>query len=314
MKNRKVVLWIILVVDIFIIIEAGLFIWKKLQTPKAKPEATKVVEKRPPVLTPEVVKKPAEKPKAVAKKKTISSKPVKPKVAQKPKVAKPKKKEKPKPVEPAIKKLSTSTTVTKKKKTSKTPPQKKTVTKKTETTADIIRSRGDLIFGFETTLQGWEIPDWALEKDDHVAKSATLSREHASEGQYSLKLVADFPGGGAWTAALIEVMEYFDWSTYSVISVDVYIPEGATNKLKGEIIFTVGEDWTWTEMSRTTKLKTGEWTTIKANMKPGSKTWRRYKPDDEFRADVRKVAIRIASDKFPVYNGPIYIDNIRLIK
>ena len=303
MKNRKVVLWIILVVDIFIIIEAGLFVWKKLYMPKGKPEATKVVEKRPPVLTPKVVKKPAEKPKVVAKKKTISSKPTKPKVTQKPKVTEPKKKEKPKPVKPAIKKLSTSTTVAKKKKTSKT-----------ETTADIIRSRGDLIFGFETTLEGWEIPDWALEKDDHVAKSATLSREHASEGQYSLKLVADFPGGGAWTAALIEVMEYFDWSPYSVISVDVYIPEGASNKLKGEIIFTVGEDWTWTEMSRTTKLKTGEWTTIKANMKPGSKTWRRYKPDDEFRADVRKVAIRIASDKFPVYNGPIYIDNIRLIK
>lgn len=313
MKNRKLVLWVILVVDIFIIIEASWFIYNKLNKPKGKPEAIEVVEKKPPVVTPKVAKKPAEKTKITAKKKATPSKTTKPEIAQKPKVEKPEP-EKPEPVKPTIKKLSTPATVAKKKETSETPPQKKTVANKSSTAADIIKSRGNLIFGFETTLAGWEIPDWALEKKDHVAKDLAISRDYASEGQYSLKMTADFPGGGVWTAALVEVLEYFDWSPYSIISIDIYVPEGATSKLKGEIIFTVGEDWTWREMSKTTKLKAGTWTTIKADIKPGSKDWRRYKPDDEFRADIRKFAIRVASDKYPVYSGPIYIDNIRLIK
>jgi hypothetical protein len=109
-------------------------------------------------------------------------------------------------------------------------------------------------------------------------------------------------------------MEYYDWTKYSTIAVDIYVPVGATDRLKAKICLTVGEDWKWVEMSRTIKLEPGKWTTIKANMMPESKDWTHYTPTDQFRADVRKIAIRIDSDKYPVYNGPIYIDNIRLIK
>jgi hypothetical protein len=39
--------------------------------------------------------------------------------------------------------------------------------------------------------------------------------------------------------------------------------------------------------------------------------WKRTKVDKEFKADVRKVAVRIESNKTP-YTGPIYIDDIRV--
>ena len=57
--------------------------------------------------------------------------------------------------------------------------------------------------------------------------------------------------------------------------------------------------------------ETGVWTHISANLKPGSADWKRTKPTDEFRADVRKIAVRVESSK-PAYSGPIYIDNVVL--
>jgi hypothetical protein len=74
----------------------------------------------------------------------------------------------------------------------------------------------------------------------------------------------------------------------------------------------VGEDWAWTEMARLVKLVPGEWTTITASIVPGSSDWRRIEVTDKFRADVRKLGIRIESNMRPVYSGPIYIDNIRV--
>jgi hypothetical protein len=95
--------------------------------------------------------------------------------------------------------------------------------------------------------------------------------------------------------------------------VDVYLPYNAPPGLKGRIILTVGEQWTWTEMNRGVALKPGQWTTVTAHLKPGSMDWKFF-PDEQFRRDVRKIGIRIESDKTPTYRGPIFIDSVRLQK
>jgi hypothetical protein len=78
------------------------------------------------------------------------------------------------------------------------------------------------------------------------------------------------------------------------------------------MILTVGEEWKFTEMSRTVALVPGKWTNITADLLPGSRSWKMTDVDDNFRRDVRKIHIRIESNK-AAYKGPIFIDNIVLI-
>ncbi len=170
-----------------------------------------------------------------------------------------------------------------------------------------------VLFGFEGSLQGWDIPDWAYEKPDHVQQSVEPSDKFASEGKGSLEMMADFPGG-KWTGAIVEIMQYFDWTNYSKLEADIYLPAGAPEGLKGTIILTVGDEWKWVEMSRAISLVPGQWVTIVADLKPGSIDWRRIQVDDTFRKDVRKIDIRVFSNNLPAYTGPIYIDNVRVIK
>lgn len=169
-----------------------------------------------------------------------------------------------------------------------------------------------VIFGFEKNTQGWEIPEWALEQQDHVAKTLDISKDAAKEGESSLKVMVDFPGK-MWTAAVIEDFEYFDWTPYKEVACDIYVPKEAPAGMKAKIILTVGENWKFTEMSRSIPLVPGEWVTISANLLSGSEDWKRTVVDETFRQDVRKIAIRVESNKQPVYNGPIYIDNFRVV-
>lgn len=170
-----------------------------------------------------------------------------------------------------------------------------------------------VLFGFEKDTQGWEIPEWAIEQEDYVAKSVEVSKDAAKEGKSSLKMTASFPGK-MWTAALTEDFEYFDWTPYKSVSVDIYIPKEAPVGLKAKIILTVGENWKFTEMSRSIALVPGEWVTISANLLPGSEDWKRTVVDEQFRKDVRKISVRVESNRKPEYDGPIYIDNIKLVK
>jgi len=167
-----------------------------------------------------------------------------------------------------------------------------------------------VLFSFEEDVEGWEIPDWAYEQDDYVGEDVGVSKDVAKEGVSSMKLAANFPGG-RWNGAVTEIMEFFDWTPYSAISCDIYLPDNAPSGLKAKMILTVGDNWKWTEMSRSYRLKPGQWNHISANLKPGSEDWKRTKPTNEFRADVRKIAVRVESTK-NAYNGPIYIDNILL--
>ena len=81
----------------------------------------------------------------------------------------------------------------------------------------------------------------------------------------------------------------------------------------GKIVLTAGEEWKWREMKYPVPLNPGEWMTIEANMRSGSIDWKGMQPDDAFRKNIKKIGIKIYSDKKPAYKGPIYIDNIRTI-
>lgn len=170
-----------------------------------------------------------------------------------------------------------------------------------------------ILFDFERGDDGWEIPTWADEQDDYVGTSCEVSSEAAKSGKSSLKLNADFPGG-SWRAAIVELEQYFDWTPYKAVSVDIYIPKDVPEGLRAKLILTVGETWKWTEMSTTKQLAPGEWTTITADLRPNSYDWKRTVPTDAFRQDIRKIAVRIESNKKPVYKGPIYIDNVKVGK
>lgn len=189
-----------------------------------------------------------------------------------------------------------------------------------------------VLYGFEAGDQGWSIPDWANERADYVCKVAGVSTDFASEGTHSLKLMVDFPGK-SWGAAIVEGEAPFDLTKYSTLLCDVYIPEGAPSKIFARLIVKVGNEWKWTEMSRPPSLKPGEWTTVSADLKPGSKDWKRVEMidkvesdgkihgkvrkevvidiTDEFRQDVKSMALRVESDR-KEYSGPVYIDNIRV--
>lgn len=188
-----------------------------------------------------------------------------------------------------------------------------TVASAQESPAGAVASRQEplIVFDFEESLQNWGIPDWAKESADHVGQTVDLSQEVASHGTGSMQVFADFPGG-RWTGSYIEVLMYVtDWSPFGSMSVDVYLPPKTPRGLLARFILTVGEKWEWTEMNRPIPLEPGQWTTITANLKPGSLDWKFF-PTEAFRKDIRKLGIRIESDKNPAYSGPIYLDNLRL--
>ena len=169
-----------------------------------------------------------------------------------------------------------------------------------------------LLHSFEKDPDGWEIPDWALDKADQVAGQIALSEAQSSEGKASLEVMVDFHPDKGWEGAYVErVTDITDWSSSNYLSVDILLPKDSPRGLRARIILTVGEDWKWTEMNKTIPLTPGEWTVVKVDITSASRSWRRFITDD-FRADVRKLGIRIESNGKVSYKGPVYIDNVRL--
>jgi len=166
-------------------------------------------------------------------------------------------------------------------------------------------------YDFESDLNGWEVPQWALGKSDYVASDAQVSPEVASKGKSSMMFKVDFPGN-QWTAGLVEIQQFLNMSKYRVIRADIYLPPDAPVGLKAKLILTVGDNWKFVEMSRSIPLIPGEWATITANIEPGSYDWKRVVPDETFAEDVRKIAVRIESNRKPVYTGYIFLDNVRV--
>ena len=173
-------------------------------------------------------------------------------------------------------------------------------------------AREIVLNGFEKNPQGWEIPDWAMASKDYVAKQVSVSEYHSSEGKYSLEVESNFTGALKWEGAYVEcVVDVTDWSPFNYLSLEIFLPKDAPQGLRARIILTVGEDWKWTEMNKAILLTPGEWAVINVDLTENSMGWRRF-VTESFRADVRKLGVRIESNGKIVYKGPIYIDNVRL--
>ena len=176
----------------------------------------------------------------------------------------------------------------------------------------LVYSREIVLFGFEKDPQGWEIPDWAMDKPDCVARQVGVSEFHSSEGKYSLEADVEFSGGPKWEGAYVErIVDVTDWSPFKYLSLDIFLPKNAPQGLRARVILTIGDSWKWTESNKALPLTPGEWTVVKLDLTPESMAWRRF-VDDAFRADVRKMGLRIESNGKILYKGPIYIDNVKL--
>jgi len=180
------------------------------------------------------------------------------------------------------------------------------------TVIDRVNAEEEVLFGFEGGDSGWAIPEWALNKEGYVCKKIEVTSDIAAEGKSALKADVTFPGG-SWAAGYVEIQQYFDWTPYASVLVDVYLPETAPAGLKAKLILTVGESWVWAEMAKDTALEPGKWVTVTANLLPGSSDFR-AKVDETFRKNVHKVGVRIESDRKPAYDGAVYIDNFRVNK
>lgn len=173
-------------------------------------------------------------------------------------------------------------------------------------------SKEIVLYNFEKDPQGWEIPDWAISKTDHVGRQISVSEFNASEGKYSLEFDVEFSGAPRWEGAYVErVTDVTDWSPFGYLSVDIFLPKNAPQGLRARVILTVGEGWKWTEANKAYPLTPGEWTVIKLDLTPDSTSWRKF-IDDSFRSDIRKMGIRIESNGKIAYKGPVYIDNVKL--
>jgi len=176
-----------------------------------------------------------------------------------------------------------------------------------------VLARDIVLFDFENDPEGWEIPDWALEKPDHVAQRIVISEPiAATSGTHALEVAVIFSETAGWQGAYVErVTDITDWSQFKYLSADIYLPKAAPRGLRARFILTVGDDWKWAEMNKTIPLNPGEWTVVKADISPGSMNWRKF-IDEGFRADVRKMGVRVESNGKIPYQGPVYIDNIKL--
>jgi len=173
------------------------------------------------------------------------------------------------------------------------------------------------LFDFEKNEEGWKIPPWEFDGTNCVARSLRKAKGIASKGNGSIELYAEFPEEKQ-TSALAEIQQYLNFDKYNAISADIYLPPHCPKGLKGKLILTVGENWQFVEMVRSTGLNPGCWTTITANTSKNSTDWKKTKVDRALlywyrtsSTDVRKIAIRIESNKIP-YSGPVYIDNVRV--
>ena len=173
-------------------------------------------------------------------------------------------------------------------------------------------SKEIVLYSFEKDPQGWEIPDWAIGKPDHVGRQISVSEFHASEGKYALEFEVEFSGSPHWEGAYVErLIDVTDWSPFNYLSVDIFLPKNAPQGLKVRVILTVSDNWKWVEGNKAYTLTPGEWTVLKLDLTPNSMAWRKF-IDDSFRSDVKKLGIRIESNGKITYKGPIYIDNVKL--
>jgi hypothetical protein len=166
----------------------------------------------------------------------------------------------------------------------------------TEETA--AESAGPFVFttinSFEADAEGWVLADYWT-----AITTAEQSSEQSVDGDGSLALTGAF-SGTAWQegGAYFDLPEGTDWSASSVLTVQVYVPQGATNFL-AQIFLKTGDAWTWAN-TPDISLTAGGWNTLSADLSAlGDLT------------QVHEVGIKIGTSS-TAFEGTFYIDNVRL--
>jgi len=142
----------------------------------------------------------------------------------------------------------------------------------------------------------------------HTAKTLRASKDHASDGEESLEVVATYPG----EAAILRAVDR-DWHTYDRIAFDVFIPPAAPNDMRVMVFLRDGDLW-WYESLLPTFLRPGDWTKLLVDLSGETTPWEPRGHDKVFDRyalqRVRVVGIRVFGHR--PYEGPLYIDNIQL--
>jgi hypothetical protein len=173
------------------------------------------------------------------------------------------------------------------------------------------------LYGFERSTEEWFLPDWPDANRGPDGKVSPIARteERASEGIGSLKttlnVAADKP-----SRAFLSVHPYFDWTPFRRARLDVYLPEGAPAGLTAGF-YMMGDGWRWREAARRTPLTPGKWTTVEVALDgPASAgDWKQTAADIQTcLKNVLDIGISIqnAAPDFAAYNGPVYVDDLRV--
>jgi len=172
------------------------------------------------------------------------------------------------------------------------------------------------IYNCEQFIHNWRTPEWSTQREDHIISEMYVDKSFSRDGGVSLKLVVDFPGQ-EWRAGIVETEGEFDLTIYKSFSCEVYLPKNAPSGIEARLIFVTGENYIWFEMEKPISLDPGRKTKLFASLRRGVRCWsdgdKTMRLTDELKSEIRKLAIRIESNKAR-YQGPVYIDNIRLKK
>ena len=181
---------------------------------------------------------------------------------------------------------------------------------------NIANSREQVIYNCERYIKNWKVPEWSLQKTDYVSPILAINENFKKDSNSSLKLIVSFPGE-SWSAGIIETEGCFDLTLHKAISFDVYLPKGAPQGIEARTIIVSGEVWQWFEMKNSVEIKPGHRTTVFANLRYGNHNWNTQEGviaiTDAIKANICKIGIRIESN-IVKYEGPVYIDNIKLVK
>ncbi len=130
--------------------------------------------------------------------------------------------------------------------------------------------------------------------------SADASTEMANEGAGSLAATGAF-SGTEWQegGVFLTLPEGTDWSSSKLLTLDVYVPEGAGNFI-AQVYAKTGPEWTWANTADM-PLTAGQWNTLTADLSTLGNT-----------AMMHEVGLKIGTSS-TAFTGTFFIDNVQLL-
>jgi hypothetical protein len=151
-----------------------------------------------------------------------------------------------------------------------------------------------LVTSFESGTEGWAlVTDWAS------GVSINVSDAFASDGAQSLSVSVNY-AATQWQEAgvFFQPPQPLDWSSYTTLSVDIYVPAEAENFI-AQLYTKTGDSWSWTNTPNIA-LTPDAWTTVTADLSAMGIV-----------RDVREFGIKFATYEAN-FTGEFYVDRVVL--